>query len=1024
MLHTIIEFSLKQRLVVILLSLALFAYGVYSFLKIPIDAFPDISSTQVKIILKAPGMTPEEVENRVVKPLEAELLGLENEKLLKSTSKYAIADITIDFLDGSDIYKARAQVAEKLATTMSALPNGVSGGMAPITTPLGEAFMFTIEGDISQKEKRDLLDFVIRPSLRGAKGVADLNALGGESRAIIVEPNVLAMKHLGVSMSALEETLSKNLKNDGAGRIDANEESLLVKVESGVKTPAEIANITIHSQNGPLRIGDFCEIRDDSRTRLGFVTKNGLGEATEGLVLTLKGANAQETVKQIKERLATLAPQLPAGVSIVPFYDRSELVQKAVHTVSKALIEAIVLVIILLILFLGDIRAAIAVSMILPFSLALAFIMMRFFGLSANLMSLGGLAIAIGMLVDSAVVVVENAFAKLSEGDSSLPKLHQVYRATKEVSVAVFSGILIITVVFLPLLTLEGLEGKMFAPVAMTIVFALFGSLILSLTLIPVLSSILLKSSHHEETKISLFFNRLYNPLLEFSLKKTKTLFVGAIIFLIMSFSLFFLLGKSFMPTLDEGDIILGIETAPSISLERSKALNLAIEQAIIAHVPEVKTIVARTGSDELGLDPMGLNQTDTFITLKPSNEWKVSSKEEIKKEIKDALKEFSGISFSFSQPIEMRISEMLTGTRGDLAIKIYGTDITTLNDLSQKIADILEKIQGSSEVFTTLNEGVNYLSVKPNRIETAKTGVDSAELGLFLKVALEGVTIDELPLGNKRIPVMMRLANEYSTDMEDFKSLEMPLSDGYAIGISSVADIRSVEGALKVDRENGERLSSVRSNVVDRDLVGFVEEAKQKIATEIKLPQGYRIVYGGQFENQQRAAAKLMTVVPLSIGVIFLILFFTFKSVSKTLLILLNIPFAVTGGIISLYLSGEYLSVPASVGFIALFGIAVLNGVVMVSYFNILLKNGCNIDDVVRTGAQRRLRPVLMTAFIAALGLLPLLFSTGVGSEIQKPLAIVVLGGLVTSTILTLLILPPAFKILYKKEAKNVENA
>ncbi|MDD4854500.1 MAG: efflux RND transporter permease subunit [Sulfuricurvum sp.] len=1014
MLNSIIEFSLKQRLVVILLSLALFSYGVYSFFKIPIDAFPDISSTQVKIIMKAPGMTPEEVESRVVKPLEAELLGLENERLLKSTSKYGIADVTIDFIDGSDIYRARAQVAEKLGAILPNLPKGVSGGMAPITTPLGEAFMFTIEGDISQKEKRELLDFLIRPALRGAKGVADVNALGGEARAIVVQPDFMAMRHLGIPLSTLQETLEKNLKNDGAGRIDEHEESFLVKVESGVKDPDEIANITIHSPNGPIRIGDFCEVRDDSRTRMGFVTKDGVGEATEGLVLTLKGANARETITQIKDRLQKLKQQLPEGVAIVPFYDRSNLIEKAVGTVSKALVEAIVLVIVLLMLFLGDIRAAIAVSVILPFSLAIAFLMMKYFGLSANLMSLGGLAIAIGMLVDSAVVVVENIFAQLSKNDSSLPKLHQVYRATKEVSIAVFSGILIIAVVFLPLLTLEGLEGKLFAPVAMTIVFALFGSLVLSLTLIPVVSSLILKSTPHEETRLGAFFARMYAPMLFFALHRPKTLFIGAILFLVISFSLFGVVGKSFMPTLDEGDIILGVETPPSISLDESKELNLAIQRSILAHVPEVQKIIARTGSDELGLDPMGLNQTDTFITLKPMEEWKAKNKEEIKAKIHDAIKDFPGISFGFTQPIEMRVSEMLTGSRGDLAVKIYGNDIETLNALSEEIAATLGKIKGSSEVFTTLNEGVNYLRVKPNRIESAKTGVDTAELGLFLKTALEGVTISELPIKNSRIPVLMRLDSEVSQDMELFKSLELPLSSGLSVPISSIAEIQSIEGVLKVDRENAERLSTVRANVEGRDLVGFVEEAKQKIDQNIHLPKGYHLVYGGQFENQQRAAAKLMTVIPVSIGVIFLILFFTFRSVSSTLLILLNIPFAVTGGIISLTLSGEYLSVPASVGFIALFGIAVLNGVVMVSYFNTLLKNGSAIDEAVHDGAARRLRPVLMTAFIAALGLLPLLFASGVGSEVQKPLAIVVLGGLVTSTILTLLILPPAFKMVY----------
>lgn len=1016
MLSRIIEFSLKQRIIILIGALAILVFGIYSFLKIPIDAFPDISSAQVKIIMKAPGMTPEEVETRVVRPLEAELLGLENQKLLKSTSKYAIADITIDFEDGTDIYRARAQVSEKLSAAMEELPTGVSGGMAPITTPLGEAFMFTVEGNISQQAKRELLDFVIRPALRGAKGVADINALGGEVRTVTVIPDVSAMGRLGITISDLEETLDENLKNDGAGRLNKGDEGYLVKVQSGVQEAKEIANITIHSHNGPIRIGDFCSIQEESRTRLGFVTKDGIGEATEGLVMTLRGANAKETIIDVKQRLAALAPTLPEGVTVVPFYDRSELTQKAVDTVSKALLEAVIFVIVLLLLFLGDVRAAVAVAVILPLSLAIAFILMRYFGITANLMSLGGLAIAVGMLVDSAVVVVENTFAKLSEENQKLPKLHLVYRATKEVSVSVFSGLLIISVVFLPLLTLEGLEGKLFAPVAMTIVFALMGSLVLSLTLIPVVSSIILKAQPHKETRLDRFFHRLYAPALGFALKRTKVLFAGAVAFMVISFLLFTFVGKTFMPTLDEGDLILIVEPIPSVSLEASKELNLAIQKELLQKIPEIKTIVARTGTDEIGLDPMTLNQTDTFLILKPKEEWKAKSKDEIMENIVTALKPFSGVSFSFTQPIDMRISEMLTGTRGDLAVKIFGPDIDTLNRLSDEVGKVLEGVQGSSEVIVTLNEGINYLSITPDRLATANTGVSSGELQTFLKASLDGIIVDTLPQGNARIPVMIRLENDIAYDFDKFSTLEVPLSEGGSVPLASIASIDETEGPVQVIRENNERLSVVRSNVEGRDLVGYVDEVKEKITQQVRLPSGYKIVYGGEFENQQRATAKLMTVIPVSIAVIFLILFFTFRSVSYTLLILLNIPFAVTGGIIALFISGEYLSVPASVGFIALFGIAVLNGVVMVSYFNTLLGAGYSIDNAVYEGARRRLRPVLMTAFIAALGLLPLLFASGVGSEIQKPLAIVVLGGLVTSTILTLLILPPAFKLIYKR--------
>lgn len=1016
MLNALIEFSLKQRIIILLAALGVLIYGTYSFLKIPIDAFPDITSEQIKIILKAPGMSPEEVESRVVRPLEAELMGLENQVLLKSTSKYAIADITIDFKDGTDIYRARAQVSEKLTSAMEELPRGVTGGMAPITTPLGEAYMFTIEGNLSNKSKRELLDFTIRPALRGAVGVADINALGGEVRTITLIPDISAMGRLGITITQLETVLSDNLKNDGAGRLNRGDEGYLVKIQSGVANKDEIANITLQTSGGVVHLGDFCTVREESRTRLGFVTKDGLGEATEGLVMTLRGANAKETIIDIKERLAKLAPTLPQGVTIIPFYDRSLLTQKAVDTVSTALLEAVILVVILLLLFLGDVRAAIAVALILPLSLSIAFILMRYVGITANLMSLGGLAIAVGILVDSAVVVVENTFEALGKNDPKLPKLHLIYRATKEVSISVFSGLLIIGVVFLPLLTLEGLEGKLFAPVAATIVFALVGSLILSLTVIPVISSLLLKAKPHHETKLDRFFSHLYTPMLHFALSRTKTLFVGAIAFLIISFSLFALVGKTFMPTLDEGDLILIVEPSPSISLEASKELNLVIQKELLAKIPEIKTIVARTGTDELGLDPMTLNQTDTFLILKPKEQWKTSTKEEIMDNITTVLKPFSGVSFSFTQPIDMRISEMLTGTRGDLAVKIFGTDIDTLNTLSTQVGNVLENINGSSEVVVTLNEGINYLNVTPDKIACANTGVDARELQQFLKASLEGIIVDTLPQGNIRTPVMIRLDSEIAHNFDQFSALQIPLNAGRSIPLQSVTTITQTQGPVQVLRENNERLSVVRSNVEGRDLVGFVDEAKQKISSQITLPKGYHIVYGGEFENQQRSSARLMAVVPVSIAVIFLILFFTFKSVSTTALILLNIPFAITGGIISLYISGEYLSVPASVGFIALFGIAVLNGVVMVSYFNTLLDRGYTIEDVVTQGARRRLRPVLMTAFITAFGLLPLLFASGVGSEIQKPLAIVVLGGLVSSTILTLLILPPAFKMLYKR--------
>ncbi|WP_162981548.1 efflux RND transporter permease subunit [Helicobacter pylori] len=1015
MLASIIEFSLRQRVIVIVGAILILFFGTYSFIHTPVDAFPDISPTQVKIILKLPGSSPEEMENNIVRPLELELLGLKGQKSLRSISKYSISDITIDFDDSVDIYLARNIVNERLSSVMKDLPVGVEGGMAPIVTPLSDIFMFTIDGNITEIEKRQLLDFVIRPQLRMISGVADVNSIGGFSRAFVIVPDFNDMARLGVSISDLESAVRVNLRNSGAGRVDRDGETFLVKIQTASLSLEDIGKITVSTNLGHLHIKDFAKVISQSRTRLGFVTKDGVGETTEGLVLSLKDANTKEIITQVYQKLEELKPFLPSGVSINVFYDRSEFTQKAIATVSKTLIEAVVLIIITLFLFLGNLRASVAVGVILPLSLSVAFIFIKFSDLTLNLMSLGGLVIAIGMLIDSAVVVVENAFEKLS-ANTKTTKLHAIYRSCKEIAVSVVSGVVIIMVFFVPILTLQGLEGKMFRPLAQSIVYALLGTLVLSITIIPVVSSLVLKATPHSETFLTRFLNKFYAPLLEFFVHNPKKVILGAFVFLIASLSLFPFVGKNFMPALDEGDVVLSVETTPSISLDQSKDLMLNIESAIKKHIKEVKSIVARTGSDELGLDLGGLNQTDTFISFIPKKEWSVKTKDELLEKIMDSLKDFKGINFSFTQPIEMRISEMLTGVRGDLAVKIFGDDINELNKLSFQIAQVLKGIKGSSEVLTTLNEGVNYLYVTPNKEAMADVGITSDEFSKFLKSALEGLVVDVIPTGISRTPVMIRQESDFASSITKIKSLALTSKYGVLVPITSIAKIEEVDGPVSIVRENSMRMSVVRSNVVGRDLNSFVEEAKKVIAQNIKLPPSYYITYGGQFENQQRANKRLSTVIPLSILAIFFILFFTFKSIPLALLILLNIPFAVTGGLIALFAVGEYISVPASVGFIALFGIAVLNGVVMIGYFKELLLQGKSVEECVLLGAKRRLRPVLMTACIAGLGLIPLLFSHSVGSEVQKPLAIVVLGGLVTSSALTLLLLPPMFMLIAKK--------
>jgi cobalt-zinc-cadmium resistance protein CzcA len=1015
MLARLIQFALTQRLLVLVLTMLLAAAGGYAFKKLPIDAFPDVSSTQVKIIVKAPGMTPEEVEARITAPIEVEMLGLPRQTMLRSVAKYGLTDITVDFADGTDIYWARQQVGERLTSIWSSLPSDVSGGIAPMTTPLGEMFMFTVEGgNLTLEERRSLLDWVIRPQLRTVPGVADVNALGGRVRSFEVVPDNARMYARGVTLEALEQALQFNNRNDGAGRLGDGEESLLVRAEGRFRTLDDVRATVIKSEQGmPVRVNDVAVVKYGELTRYGAVTRDGQGEAVEGLVLGLRGANAQQVVNGVRVRIAEIQPSLPKGVSIKVFYDRGSLVERAVGTVSKALVEAIVLVVILLVLFLGNLRAALTVALALPLAALVTFILMGQFGMSANLMSLGGLSIAIGMLVDASVVVVENIVSHLAVGEKSrLPRLHLIYRAVKEVSVPVTSGIFIIVTVFLPLLTLQGLEGKLFGPVALTIVFALTGSLVLSLTVIPVLASFLLKKVSHDEPWLVRKALRVYEPVLRWALDRTLVVAGVAVVALVATAFAYLQIGKTFMPTMDEGDIIMQLEKLPSINLEKSAELDLAAQRAVLAAVPEVKGVVARAGSDELGLDPMGLNQTDSFLVLKPREQWRSPDKSAIIDEVRKVLDDMPGMAYAFTQPIEMRVNEMILGVRGDLAVKVFGSDLGRLDHYAQQIVEILKSIPGAEDVYTPQNSGVQYLRVEIDRLAAGRLGFDVEKIESALRTHLEGKQVGIVQEGQRRTPLLLRGAEGLRTSPAEFASIMLTLSNGANVPLSTVARLERVEGPVKVDREKGARMVVVVSNVRGRDLVSFVEEARARVTQEVRLPEGYSVQWGGQFENQQRSAARLGVVVPIALGLIFLLLFATFRSVRQSVLILSNIPFAMVGGVFALWLSGEYLSVPASVGFIALLGIAVLNGVVMVSYFNQLAAQGMALADIVMVGAKRRLRPVLMTASIAAFGLVPLLFATGPGSEIQRPLAIVVIGGLVSSTALTLILLP----ILYRR--------
>ncbi|MBC7284561.1 CusA/CzcA family heavy metal efflux RND transporter [Hoeflea sp.] len=1015
MLRKLIERALDLRLAVLGLAALLAGIGAWSFATLPIDAFPDISTTQVKIILKAPGMTPEEVESRVIGPIEMEMLGIPDQSVLRSVAKYAIADITIDFQDGTDIYWARQQVAERLNAVMADLPDMVEGGMAPISTPLSDMYMFTLEGPQSLAEKRRVLDWIIRPALRTVPGVADVNALGGFVETFEVAPDTAALAAAGLSTGDLAAAIEAGNRNDGAGRLTTGEEALIVRTTGAIRTLEDLANTVVRTASGqPIRIGDIAQVRTGSLTRYGAVTRNGTGEAVQGLVIGLRGADAAKVVAGVKERLAEIEATLPQGMSIAAFYDRSVLIESAVGTVERALLEATVLVVILLLLFLGDIRASVIVALALPMAALLTFIFMRSIGLTANLMSLGGLAIAVGMLVDGAVVVVENVVERLSNPDHAKSgMLHNIFVATMDVATPVASGLAIIAIVFLPLLTLEGLEGKLFSPVALTIVLALASALLLSLTLIPVLAFYLLKvrTGAHEPW----LMRRLspgYARLLGASFARKNLVFAIAGTALGLTVLAYTITGKTFLPVMDEGSVVMQLTKLPSISLDHSVEGDLAVGRAIMADVPEVRAIVLRVGSDEIGLDPMSLNESDGFVQLKPREEWRVQDKEWLVDQLRVVMERFPGIEPSFTQPIDMRTSEMLTGARGDLAIKLFGPDLGELSRLSGEIQARLETIEGTSEAMTLANDQVDYLQLDVDRVAAGRLGMPVTDLQDMLRAQVEGVRAGMVAQGNRRIPIVLRAEGMGEASPQLFADQLYRAPSGQLLRASDVARIARVEGPVKLEHENGSRFALVQAFVTGRDLVGYVEEARADIAANVPLPAGYRLVWGGQFENQQRASARLAVVLPLSILLIFAILYSTLRSLRASILILLNIPFAMVGGMIALAASGEYLSVPASVGFIALLGIAVLNGLVMVTHIRQLRDGGLSLDQAVRRGAQRRLRPVLMTASVAAFGLVLLLFATGPGSEIQKPLAIVVIGGLVSATLLTLIMLP----ILYQR--------
>ena len=1026
MLKRLIRFSLTQRILILAAVAILISAGVWAYTSIPIGAYPDISTTQVQVIVKAPGMSPLEVEQRVTRPMEIEVRSIPKQTMLRSITKRALSVLTIDFEEGTDIYWARQQVAERINGVLTRLPEGVEGGLAPITSPLSELYMFMVKSNRHNlTELRGILDWIIRPRLVSLDGVADVNVLGGYSKAFVVAPNRATLNAYNLTVDSLVEAIRKNNRNAGGGRIIRNDSVLLVRALGRLHTVKDIAEVPITTRGDgvPITVGDVAHVEVGHRIRYGGVTKNGRGEGVQGLVLLRTGANGRKTVDAVKKRLEEIKSSLPKGVQLETVYDRSVLIKKAVNTVESALAQGIVLVLIVLSLFLGNLRSAVTTGLILPLTMLGAFLLMRVFGITANLMSLGGLAIAVGILVDSSVVVAENIHTRLSEPSHGFHKLHIVYRAATEVATPVTSAVLIIVASFIPILSLTGVEGKLFSPLAITISFALLVSLVLSLTVIPVIGSLLMKQSRvKKESRVVSWLLKLYRPVVAFALRRRGVAVAISLALLIGAGALVPFIGREFLPTLNEGTTVIQTEKHPSISLEKSMEIDIRIQKELMK-VDEVVGIYSRVGSDELRLDPMGFHQTDAFLVTKPQSEWTVSTGEQLQEKLRKVLESFPGVVHGFTQPIDMRVSEMLTGVRATLGIKLFGDKLEVLEEKAKAIEKILENTPGAVDVMRTPLGGQKYLQIEMRHNILKRHGIDVEDVNRLIQTSVGGAEISEIVEGNRTYPIMVRLPHRDRGSVKALNNLVIRTPTGHPMRLHQLANIKEVEGPVQIQREMTKRMVMLQCNVKGRDVVGFVQDLRQRLEDRVKLAPGYYITYGGQFENEKRASKRLALAGPAALLFVFLLLFTTFGSIRQAGLILVNVPFAMVGGIIALYASGLYLSVPASVGFIALFGVAIENAVVLVNHFNELRKGGLPVNEAVRQGAERRLRPVLMTAILTILGLIPLLLASGPGSEIQRPLALVVIGGTFSSLLLTLVLLPTLYAWMEGRKEKKLKG-
>lgn len=1030
MIEKIVRLALQQRVLIAVIAIVMLFVGLMAVKKLSVDAFPDVTNVQVQVATEAPGRSPEEVERFVTVPIEITMTGLPGLVEMRSLNRNGLSIVTLVFTEKTDIYFARQLVMERLLEVMTKMPVGVSPVMAPPSTGLGEIYQYTIEhpSDGNQEigvdeliERRLIQDWIVRPMLRSIPGVAEINTQGGYAKQYHVLVNPDRLRHYQIKLEDVYTALARNNSNSGGGHLPVYSERYLIRGIGLIEKPEDIGQIILKEVRGtPVYVKNVAEVTIGTEVRQGAIIKNGTTEAVAGIVQMNRGANAREVVTRVKEKVKEIneGKLLPEGMQIVPFYDRTVLVNAAMLNVAKVLIEGIILVIIVLFVFLGDVRSSLIVVATLILTPLLTFLTMNHYGISANLMSLGGLAIAIGIMVDGSVVVVENTFAKLGErlknGES---KNRIVLEAAAEVGTPVLFGVGIIILVFMPLLGLEGMEGKMFGPLAMTIAIALTISLILSFTLSPVMCSYLLKGGAEHDTKLVSKLKTPYMKWLNWCLENPSLVVKRALIALGVSLFGFVLLGKSFIPVMQEGSITPVIVRAPNISLEESIKLEFEALKRIMT-IDGVEKVVSKLGRGESPADPGQPNESDPIVTLKPQGDRDLNQ-EEISNQIRDKLKSLPGIELAISQPIAARVDEMVSGVRSQVAVKIFGDDLEQLKKLGGQIGLILSNTAGSTDLRIEQVSGQNYLNIKINRDAIARYGINVSDVNDVIETAIGGKEASLVFEGERRFPLVLRYPVQYRSNVSEIEKITLTSPNGALVLMRDLAEISIIDGPAQVSRESGKRRLVIGVNVNGRDLGGFVKEAQEKIAREVPLPNGYTLDWGGQFENMQRAMARLMIIIPLTILAIFFLLFMLFKSVKLAALIILVLPFASIGGVFGLLITGEYLSVPAAVGFINLWGIAVLNGVVLVSFIKQLREDGRGLREALIEGCSHRFRPVMMTACVAMLALVPMLISSGPGSEVTKPLAIVVISGLITSTSLTLLVLP----VLYGRfEEKEVE--